>query len=49
MARPFWRALRADFHAVFERDPAARNAVEVVLAYPGFHAIVLHRAAHIDE
>ena len=46
MARPFLRALRADFRAVFERDPAARNAVEVLLAYPGFHAIVLHRAAH---
>jgi serine O-acetyltransferase len=38
--------IRADFGAVFERDPAARNGLEVVLAYPGFHAIVLHRAAH---
>ena len=38
--------IRADFSAVFERDPAARNGVEVVLAYPGFHAIMLHRAAH---
>ena len=46
MARPFWRALRADVRAVFERDPAARNALEVCLAYPGVHAIVLHRAAH---
>jgi serine O-acetyltransferase len=39
-------SLRADFRAVFERDPAARNGVEVVLAYPGFHAIVFHRVAH---
>jgi serine O-acetyltransferase len=39
-------ALRADFRAVFERDPAARNGVEVVVAYPGFHAILLHRVAH---
>jgi serine O-acetyltransferase len=38
--------LRADFHAVFERDPAARNGLEVVLAYPGFHAILFHRVAH---
>lgn len=38
--------LRADFRAVFERDPAARNWVEVVLAYPGFHAILFHRIAH---
>jgi len=46
VASPFWRALRADFRAVFDRDPAAQNAVEVLVAYPGFHAIVLHRLAH---
>ena len=39
-------ALRADYRAVFERDPAASNGLEVVLAYPGFHAIVLHRITH---
>jgi serine O-acetyltransferase len=39
-------AVRADFRAVFERDPAARSGVEVVLAYPGFHAILAHRVAH---
>ena len=38
--------LRADFRAVFERDPAAHNGIEVVLAYPGFHAIILHRVTH---
>lgn len=38
--------IRMDFKAVFERDPAARNGVEVLLAYPGFHAILLHRLAH---
>lgn len=38
--------LRADFRSVFERDPAARNAVEVLLAYPGFHAVLLHRVTH---
>ena len=39
--------LRADFRAVFERDPAAGNGLEVILAYPGFHAICLHRIAHL--
>jgi serine O-acetyltransferase len=38
--------LRADFRAVFERDPAARHWLEVVLAYPGFHAILIHRLSH---
>jgi serine O-acetyltransferase len=38
--------MREDLQAVFERDPAARNVVEVILAYPGLHAIWLHRIAH---
>jgi serine O-acetyltransferase len=46
VARPFLGALRADWRAIFARDPAAQNAVEVWLAYPGFHAIVMHRVAH---
>ena len=39
-------ALRADYRAIFERDPAASSGLEVVLAYPGFHAILLHRITH---
>ncbi len=38
-----------DFQAVFERDPAARGFwafLVVILTYPGFHAILLHRIAH---
>jgi serine O-acetyltransferase len=31
---------------VFHRDPAARNAFEVLTCYPGLHAIWLHHAAH---
>ena len=31
---------------VFERDPAARNAWEVMTCYPGFHAMLMHRFAH---
>ena len=29
-----------------ERDPAARSTLEVVLLYPGLHALVVHRLAH---
>lgn len=35
-----------DIKAVFERDPAARNIFEVILCYPGLHAVILHRIAH---
>ena len=38
--------LRADIRAVRERDPAARNAAEVLLLYTGLHAIMLHRPAY---
>jgi len=37
---------RRDIRAVLERDPAARSTLEVVLCYPGVHAILLHRPAH---
>ncbi len=38
--------IRADVEAALKRDPAARSRLEVLLCYPGLHAIVLHRAAH---
>ncbi len=38
--------LRADIRAVKERDPAARNSIEVLLLYSGLHAIMLHRPAY---
>ena len=41
-----WNTLREDIRAVFDRDPAARSTWEVVLAYPGFHAILTYRLAH---
>ena len=40
------KTLREDIRAAQERDPAARNAFEVILLYPGFHAIWMHRLAH---
>ena len=40
------RAIKEDFVMIFERDPAARSKLEIVLCYPGLHALVLHRIAH---
>jgi cysteinyl-tRNA synthetase len=42
----FFADIRRDYRAVFERDPAARSGLEVILAYPGFHAIFWHRINH---
>jgi serine O-acetyltransferase len=41
-----FKDLREDIDAVFERDPAARSRLEVVLCYPGIHALIFHRVAH---
>lgn len=41
-----FKRVRRDIQAVLDRDPAARNGWEVVLCYPGFHAVILHRLAH---
>ena len=38
--------LRQDIKAAFERDPAARSTLEIILAYPGLHALWGHRLAH---
>lgn len=36
-----------DIHCVFARDPAAQSVFEVITAYPGFHAMIIHRIAHL--
>ncbi len=41
-----WETVKADYNAIFERDPAARSKLEALLCYPGFHAILMHRVAH---
>ncbi len=41
-----FRTIREQIDTVFRRDPAARSVLEIVLCYPGFHAILLHRLAH---
>ena len=45
MDEPF-ETLLADLQAPQERDPAARGWLDVVLSYPGFHALVAHRINH---
>jgi len=43
----FWNDIRRDFNAVFKMDPAAKSRLEVIMAYPGFQAILLHRINHM--
>jgi serine O-acetyltransferase len=38
--------IREDIEVIFERDPAAKGVLEILLCYPGFHAIIMHRIAH---
>ena len=38
--------IKMDLKAALEHDPAAKNALEIVLTYNGFHALVLYRIAH---
>jgi serine O-acetyltransferase len=40
------KALKADLAIIKERDPAARGTLEILLCYPGLHAITLHRLSH---
>ena len=41
-----FRAIREQIGTIFREDPAAKSVLEIVLCYPGFHAILLHRLAH---
>ena len=45
-ALPVSKTVVEDFRIVFERDPAARNWLEIATCYPGLHALMLHRIAH---
>ena len=40
------KKIKKDIKAIITRDPAARNILEIILCYPGFHALLLHRIAH---
>ena len=41
-----FKRLKQDIQVVFERDPAAKTTAEVLLCYPGLHAIWMHRISH---
>ncbi len=41
-----FRGIREQIQTVFKHDPAAKSGLEVLLCYPGVHAIFLHRVAH---
>lgn len=41
-----WERIREDIQTARERDPAAINTLEILLAYPGLHAVWWHRVAH---
>ncbi|MBM3814702.1 MAG: serine O-acetyltransferase [Acidimicrobiia bacterium] len=40
------RTIREQIDTIFREDPAAKSVLEIVLCYPGFHAILWHRLAH---
>lgn len=41
-----FKTIREDIKTVFQRDPAARSLLEVIICYPGLHAIWMYRLAH---
>jgi serine O-acetyltransferase len=42
----FWDTIKSDFEAPLLRDPAVRGPLDVVLSYPGFHALLAYRFIH---
>ena len=42
----FFRDIREDINAAKEKDPAARNGLEILLCYPGVWALIFHKPAH---
>ena len=41
-----FQTMRDQFDAVFRQDPAARGRLEILLCYPGVHAMLMHRIGH---
>src|SRR3974377_366410 len=39
-------SIREQVETIFREDPAAKSVLEIILCYPGFHAVLLHRLAH---
>ncbi|MFC1931698.1 serine O-acetyltransferase [Chloroflexota bacterium] len=42
-----FKTLKEDIQTVFTKDPAAKSFLEVILCYPGLHALWIHRIAHL--
>ena len=42
----FIRTIREDIKVIYERDPAARTTLEILVCYPGLHALILYRISH---
>lgn len=41
-----FQRIKEEINCVFDRDPAAQSIFEVITAYPGFHALLIHRMSH---
>jgi serine O-acetyltransferase len=41
-----FRAVKEQVDTIFREDPAAKSVVEILLCYPGFHAVLAHRLSH---
>ena len=46
MSSSTWDRIKEDVSIVFDRDPAARSTLEILLTYPGVHALFFYRVAH---
>ncbi len=46
MLTKIFKTLKEDIGIIYKKDPAARNLIEVIFCYPGFHALLLYRFAH---
>lgn len=44
--KTMFATMREDIRCILDRDPAARNALEVFFCYPGYHAVRAYRRAH---
>ncbi len=38
--------IKDDIKTIYDKDPAARNIMEVIFCYPGLHALLMHRFSH---
>ena len=46
LIKKIFSQVKEDIKTIYEKDPAAENLLEVLLCYPGLHALILHRIAH---